>query len=118
MVSVINNFGGFYSRELYFHELKRTGALIQAPCLNRSEHLTMVSGTTVMMGFIHVQGLEEQLVMNIIQNRKKSGAFVSLSDFIERVSPGIEQINILVRVGAFRFTGKTKRAFMGSEFSP
>ena len=30
MVSVINNFGGFYSRELYFHELKKNR------CPNRS----------------------------------------------------------------------------------
>ena len=70
MVSVINNFGGFYSRELYFHELKKTGALIQAPCLNRSEYLTTVSGTTVFMGFIHVQGLEEQLMTAAIEKQK------------------------------------------------
>jgi DNA-directed DNA polymerase III PolC len=112
MVSVINNFGGFYSRELYFHELKKTGAHIQAPCLNRSEYLTMVSGTTVYMGFIHVQGLEEQMIMSAIENRKKTGPFLDLADFIERLSPGIEQLNILIRIGAFRFSGKTKKELL------
>jgi len=112
MVSVINNFGGFYSRELYFHELKRTGAHIQAPCLNHSEYLTMVTGTMVYMGFIHVQGLEEQLMINVIENRKQSGLFLNLADFIERISPGIEQLNIMIRIGAFRFCGKTKKELL------
>jgi DNA polymerase-3 subunit alpha len=112
MVSVINNFGGFYSRELYFHELKRTGARVQAPCLNQSEYLTMVSGKIVFMGFIHVQGLEEQLMLNIIENRKRTGAFLHLADFIERISPGIEQLNILIRIGAFRFSGKSKKELL------
>ncbi|HTB25445.1 MAG TPA: hypothetical protein VK711_08730, partial [Puia sp.] len=112
MVSVINNFGGFYSRELYFHELKRTGAHIQAPCLNQSEYLTMVTGTTVYMGFIHVQGLEEQLMVTVIENRKQGGLFLNLADFIERISPGIEQLNILIRIGAFRFCGKTKKELL------
>jgi DNA polymerase III alpha subunit len=112
MVSVINNFGGFYSRELYFHELKRTGAHIQAPCLNHGEYLTMVTGTTVYMGFIHVQGLEEQLMITVIENRKQAGLFLNLADFIERISPGIEQLNILIRIGAFRFCGKTKKELL------
>jgi DNA polymerase-3 subunit alpha len=33
MVAVINNFGGFYSRGLYFHEMKKTGATLQLPCM-------------------------------------------------------------------------------------
>jgi DNA polymerase-3 subunit alpha len=109
MVSVINNFGGFYSRELYFHELNRTGARIQAPCVNRSDYLTTVTGSTVFMGFTHVQGLEEHLMQQVTGNRKQLGDFMNLPDFIDRISPGIEQINILIRVGAFRFTGKSKK---------
>ncbi len=76
MVSVINNFGGFYSRELYFHELKKTGASIQAPCINRSEYLTTVAGITVFMGFIHIQGVEEKLMLAAIKNRKQRGLFL------------------------------------------
>ncbi len=112
MVAVINNFGGFYSRELYFHELKRTGARIHPPCMNSSEWLTTVSGTEIFMGFIHVQGLEEQMVVQALDNRKRLGPYTDLSDFIERISPGIEQLNILIRTGAFRFTGKTKKELL------
>ena len=112
MVSVINNFGGFYSRELYFHELKRTGASLQPPCLNRSEYLTLVTGTSVFMGFIHVQGLEEQFMGTVLENRKRMGSFLNLADFIERIFPVIEQLNILIRIGAFRFSGKTKKELL------
>jgi DNA-directed DNA polymerase III PolC len=112
MVAVINNFGGFYSRELYFHELKRTGARIHPPCVNRSEWLSTVSGNEIFMGFIHVQGLGEQMVVQALDNRKILGPYKDLSDFIERVSPGIEQLNILIRTGAFRVTGKTKKELL------
>ena len=77
--------------------------------MNRSEYLTSVSGKNVFMGFIHVQGLEEQFMKSIIENRKHSGPFIHLSDLMERLAPGIEQLNILIRIGAFRFCGKTKR---------
>jgi DNA-directed DNA polymerase III PolC len=112
MVSVINNFGGFYSRELYFHELKKTGASIQAPCVNRSEYPTTVSGTTVFMGFIHIQGIEEKLILAAIKNREHNGSFLGLPDFIDRLNPGVEQVNLLIRIGAFRFTGKTKKELL------
>ena len=75
MVAVINNFGGFYSRELYFHELKKTGAFVQAPCMNRSDYYTSVSGNSVFIGFIHVQGLEQQFIAEILENRKHNGPF-------------------------------------------
>jgi DNA-directed DNA polymerase III PolC len=112
MVSVINNFGGFYSRELYFHELKRTGAEVHAPCLNGSEWLTILSGKKVYMGFVLVQGLEEKFVVKFLENRNHFGSYADLPDLIERVSPGIEQLNILIRTGSLRFTGKTKKELL------
>ena len=60
VVAVINNFGGFYNRELYFHELKKTGATIHAPCVNNSAYLTSVRGTDVYIGLIHLEGLEKK----------------------------------------------------------
>ena len=112
MVSVINNFGGFYSRELYFHELKKTGAEIEAPCINRSEFMTRVSGKKVFMGFIHVQGLEEKLMQDIIEERNRAGDYADVGNLIERIHPGKEQLNLLVRCGAFRFSGKSKKEIL------
>ena len=110
MVAVINNFGGFYSRELYFHELKKTGATVHAPCINSSNYLTSISGSNVFTGFIHIDGLEQQLAHAIKEHREQG--YAHLQDFIERLSPGIEQLNLLIRVGAFRFTGKSKKELL------
>lgn len=112
MVAVINNFGGFYSRELYFHELRKTGAIIHASCVNRSTYLTSIKGTDVYMGFIHIDGLEKEFALTIINNRSEHGNFKHLQDFIERLKPGMEQLNILIRIGAFRFFGKNKKELL------
>jgi DNA polymerase III alpha subunit len=113
MVAVINNFGGFYSRELYFHELKKTGARLHLPCVNQSEYLTSINGSEVYIGFIHIRGLEEALSQQLIEERNRNGDYQHLQDIIERVKPGIEQLNILIRIGAFRFTAKNKRNYCG-----
>jgi DNA polymerase-3 subunit alpha len=112
MVAVINNFGGFYSRELYFHELKKTGARTHGPCVNHSDFHTNLTGVDVHMGLVHLQGLEEDLARSLVADRERQGNYQHLQDFIERLHPAIGQLNILIRIGAFRFTGKTKKELL------
>ena len=112
MVAVINNFGGFYSTELYFHELRRTGAVVHAPCVNNSEELTNIKDRDVYMGLIHVKDLERSAVERILAEKNRNGKYVHLQDFIERTLIGVEQLNILIRVGALRFTGKNKKELL------
>lgn len=112
MVAVINNFGGFYSRELYFLELLKTGGHINAPCINTSEHYTAIFGNEVYVGFIHIKSLQDKLLERILEERKLRGHYLHLQDFIERVNPGLEQLNTLISIGAFRFTGKSKKTLL------
>lgn len=112
MVAVINNFGGFYSRELYFLELLKTGGEIKAPCINNSDHYTNIRGNEVYTGFIHIKSLQDKFIEQILEERLCNGAFLHLQDFIERVNPGLEQLNTLISVGAFRFTGKSKKQLL------
>src|SRR4029078_771762 len=112
MVAVINNFGGFYSRELYFHELKKTGAKIHLPCVNTSKYYTSIKVIDVSMGLIHIEGLRNEFADSIIEERNKNGPYLHLQDFIERLNPGIEQLNILIRIGALRFTDKNKKELL------
>jgi DNA polymerase-3 subunit alpha len=112
MVAVINNFGGFYSRELYFLELLKAGGKLNAPCVNNSEQLTVIRGDEVYTGFIHIKGMQDELVAKIIEERKQNGAYLHLQDFIERTNIGLEQLNTLVSIGAFRFTGKSKKQLL------
>ena len=112
MVGVINNFGGFYKTEYYFHEARMNGAAIEAPCINRSEHLTTIYGAHIYIGFGHLKSLETRLAQTIVAERERYGPYLGLEDFIQRISPGLEQIRILIRIGAFRFTGKNKQRLL------
>jgi DNA-directed DNA polymerase III PolC len=112
MVAVINNFGGFYSRELYFLELLKCGGNIKAPCVNHSNEYTAIYGSDVYTGFIHVKRLQSKLVETIIEERKCNGPYLHLQDFIERTNVELEQLNTLISIGAFRFTGKSKKRLL------
>lgn len=112
MVGVINNFGGFYRTEFYVHEARMNGATIEAPCLNHSENLTTIIGEKIYLGFIHLKSLEARIAKQIHTERQKNGPYKSLDNFLRRISMGLEQARILIRIGAFRFTGKDKQRLL------
>jgi len=112
MVAVINNFGGFYRTWVYVHEAKRYGADIQPPCVNRSTCKTTIYGKVIYLGFIHIMGLEDRLARSIEEIRQAEGPFADLNDFVTRVNPGLEQVILLIRAGALRFTGKKKAVLL------
>jgi error-prone DNA polymerase len=112
MVAVINNFGGYYSTEFYVNEARNRGANIHAPCINRSEYLTTITGIDVFLGFIHVKSLESDLAEQIVPEREKNGPYVSIADVYERLQPKPEQLLIMIRIGALRFTGRDKRQML------
>lgn len=108
MTAVINNFGGYYKTWVYFNEAKRCGAKIELPCVNQSEYKTTIYGDKIFVGFIHIQNLESKLGLRIVEERRIHGMFADLEDFIQRVHPGLEQLILLIRTGALRFTGISK----------
>ncbi|MDI1353831.1 MAG: DNA polymerase III subunit alpha [bacterium] len=108
MVAVINNFGGFYRTEVYFHEARMAGATISQPCVNKSDFNTTLYGKEIFIGFVHIQNLEERIAQFIPEERIKNGLYTSLENFIERVPAGIETIQLLIYIGAFRFTKQSK----------
>lgn len=112
MVSAINNGGGFYRTEVYVHEAKMAGAKIHNPCVNLSEFHTTVYGTDVYLGLMHIEKLEAAVKLFIPEERKENGDYRSLEDFVRRVNIGIETLQILIFVGAFRFTGKQKHELL------
>ncbi|MBK7753118.1 MAG: DNA polymerase III subunit alpha [Flavobacteriales bacterium] len=137
LVGVANNFGGFYHTEFYLHEAKRAGATIEAPCINTSEELcSLVEGqrcqlsvvrempttqpdnrqpTTdnrIYLGLGNVKSLEQETVQLILHERRRHGPFIDLQDLLKRVPLPVEQARILIRVGALRFTGKSKPALL------
>jgi len=76
MVAVINNFGGFYSTEVYVHSL------------------------------------EKQVAIKIINDRQDNGSYSSMENFVSRIDIKKDQLELLIRIGAFRFSGMNKYELM------
>lgn len=111
-VAVINNFGGFYRTWVYANEAQRYGATIHLPDVNHSRYLTTLSGTDIYLGFVHVKNLEADLAHGIVDERTARGVYAGMDDFLARMPVGREQLTVLVRAGALRFTGLSKKELM------
>lgn len=94
MVGVINNFGGFYKTEFYFHEARMNGGRIEAPCVNHSEYLTTIQDDRIYIGFIHLKSLETKIARQIDVERTKNGSYRNLDNFLQRIYMGLEQVRI------------------------
>jgi len=105
MTATLNNGGGFYRPELYVHEARMCGAIIEAPCINNSNIANIIKGKSIFLGYSYLKELEKKTMIRIIEARHQEGKFVSLEDFINRVLISIDQLSILIRINAFRFTG-------------
>jgi DNA polymerase-3 subunit alpha len=110
--AVINNYGGFYRTEFYVHAARMCGALVEAPCVNHSMAEARLQGTTLWLGLAMVQGLEQRFIAQILNDRSCNGPFSGLTDFTERIPCSLAQMKLLLRIGAFRFTGADRKALM------
>jgi DNA-directed DNA polymerase III PolC len=112
MVAVLNNYGGFYTRFLYVEELKKSGAVVHLPCVNHSDSTVNIEGVHAYLGFVGVHGLESNFIEGIPEERKLNGPYGNMEDLVARTGLGLEQTIILIRVGALRFTGESKKALL------
>ncbi|MFH4968060.1 DNA polymerase III subunit alpha [Gaetbulibacter sp. M240] len=112
MVAVLNNGGGFYSTEHYIHEAQQCGAQVEAPCINNSDHPNTIVGDIIYLGLGYLKNLEHYTVKRLLTERNFNGPYQSLDDFIDRVAISIEQLTILIRIGAFRFIGVPKAGLL------
>ena len=108
MVSVLNNYGGFYDRRTYINEARKAGAVIHLPCVNKSYWTTTLYGRDLYLGFDYILDLEQNTVTKLMQERAQLGEYKDLKDFILRTGISATQMAILIRAGAFQFTGKIK----------
>ena len=131
MVAVANNFGGFYHTEFYLHEAKRAGAVVEAPCVNRSGELCTLHAAgpwplaaggiedrpaargqqpkaRIYLGLQNIKSLNAATAERILNDRHRHGPFTGLPDLLHRIPIPVDQARMLIRVGALRFTGKSK----------
>ncbi len=112
MVAVLNNGGGFYHPEFYVHDARMLGATVHAPCINQSHRLNVIYGKHIFLGMLYLRDLEDRVMERILKERQTNGKFTSLENFMDRTIISIEQISILIRIDAFRFTGVNKHELL------
>jgi len=112
MVATINNGGGFYRWDVYLHEARRHGALVEAPCVNFSDAATVLRDKTIHLGLVMLKDLDRNTFTNILVARMQDGAFKNLYDLVKRTGISLDQVSLLIRVGALRFTGKAKKELL------
>lgn len=116
MTSVINNFGGYYRSWIYFAEAQRLGGMICTPCINEGSYLTTLHDQRLIIGFIHIKSLEKKFIKSILRERQINGKYINIHDFMDRNPTNREQIILLIRSGAFAFTGKAKPELLWEVF--
>jgi len=126
---VLNNGGSaHYGLGAAVEEARQWGVLILPPCVNRSaDRFSIVDPDAIELiataaeagspsGGIRVpltaiRGLGAEAVRHILQMRAAFGPFTSLLDFLRRMEPhqiSRRELQVLIRLGAFSFTGRSR----------
>lgn len=104
MAAVISNGGGYYSQEEYLEEARRTGIEILGPCVNESGLRHRGRGRELRLGLQQVKGLSAETAEAIVRERP----YESLGDFLGRVPAARDEVESLVKAGAFACLGRTR----------
>jgi DNA polymerase III alpha subunit len=127
MARVLSNQGGFYHASVYLEEARRMGLRLLLPDVNRSEQHYKAEyvedgndprrgvarrrppplpegverANAVRIGLLQVKGLTEATADALLETRGRDGFFTSLTDFLQRVPVRDDELEALVKVGAF-----------------
>lgn len=107
MAAVLSNGKGFYDPLVYVLECHRLGIRLLPPCVNRPGPLFEPEGGAIRVPATRVKGVTEGTLERWLKARQ-AGAFRSLADFHHRVGPLREELESLVRVGAFDVFGESR----------
>lgn len=64
------------------------------------------------LGFMYLRDLEGLVMERILKERFHHGLYGTLEDFLDRIIISIEQLSILIRIDAFRFTKVNKQELL------
>src|SRR5712664_2537169 len=97
---------GFYHVSAYVEEAKRWGIVVRLPSVNHSrmEYTAEDGGDgkrALRVGLMQVRGLRVETITAILRARGESGKFQSLKDFLRRVPVERDEIESLIKCGAF-----------------
>jgi len=105
---------GFYHVSAYVEEAKRWGIEVRLPSVNHSrmEYTAEDGGDgkrALRVGLMQVRGLQVETITAILRARGEGGEFQSLEDFLRRVPVERDEIESLIKSGAFDETNDDAR---------
>jgi DNA polymerase-3 subunit alpha len=87
MAAVLNHAGTIENITFFLEECRRMGIRVMGPDVNESQKGFAVTGeNTIRFGFNGLKGVGEKAIEDIIEERKKHGAYVSVFDMVKRLS--------------------------------
>jgi len=97
---------GFYHVSAYVEEAKRWGIEVRLPSVNRSRmeytaETTEEGKKALRVGLMQVKGLRVETILALLREREARGLFCSLEDFLARVPVERDEIEVLIKCGAF-----------------
>jgi DNA polymerase III subunit alpha len=118
---------GFYHVSAYVEEAKRWGIEVRLPSVNHSRMeytaeakfrqtgmsvpLLLADGKRALrVGLMQVKGLRVETITAIVRAREEGGAFRSLEDFLRRVLVERDEVEALIKCGAFDEVGEGEDA--------
>ncbi len=124
LAAMCSSSAGFYHVSAYVEEAKRRGIPVRVPSVNhsRAEYTTepeeasirareeagldSASGRAMRIGLMQVKGLGAETMRAIVRSREERGTFRSLDDFLARVAVEGDEIESLIKCGAFDDVGE------------
>ena len=98
--AVLNAGGGYYGLAEYIEEAKRRGIRILGPDVNRSRYQFELEERSIRVGLISIKGLALKTADKIIEERE-NGEYLSIEDFLHRVSLTKAELFSLIKAGVF-----------------
>jgi len=97
---------GFYHVSAYVEEAKRWGIVVLLPSVNYSQMAYASEANengkrALRVGLMQVKGLRIETITAILRAREEAGPFRSLEDFLRRVPVERDEIEALIKCGAF-----------------
>jgi len=97
---------GFYHVSAYVEEAKRWGIAVRLPSVNHSRMEYTAADDkdgkrALRVGLMQVRGLRVETITAIVRARGEGGDFHSLEDFLRRVPVERDEIESLIKCGAF-----------------
>jgi DNA polymerase III alpha subunit len=116
MAAVLTNGKGFYHPLVYVLESHRLGLKLLPPSVNEPGPAFVPRGQSIRVPLTRVKGLTTRTTDAMLAARERD-PFASMSDFFRRVAPSGEELESMIRAGAFDDFGDTRtRQFWQAQF--